>query len=285
MLSSSEIFSTKVKYGIVVPAYGNPVYLRDTLDSIIRTQDISVRILVVDDGSRTKYIRKLVREFYPRVHFMRNEVNLGIASNFNFCLRVINASFVMVVGHDDILVDNLPTIFSDDISSDVDILITNVKVINGDGVKQFFLADLVKQILSPKDFGRLSTKSVHFRLITGNWIYFPGLVWNVSKLPEIPFNPEFDVCMDWDLLLRLSAQGAIFYKSPKEILHYRRHIDSESMKNHRKRFEEEIKIHKEIPTYSSSKSIKIKLFSSMALIPRLNLFLMILRLSLSGYFR
>lgn len=272
MVTKHELFTEKVECAVVVPAYGEPKFLRSTLESIVRSQDLEVRLLVIDDGSSSEFIENIVSGFSPRVHFFKNKENLGISENFNLALEVVNAKFVMLVGPDDRLTTSMTEVvkYSQRINLDFVALLSIVETINLEGRMTFSLSGFFKTLLSPKKEGVVPNGWLRFSLLIGNWTFNPAIIWNTSVLSSAPYNKDYRYCMDWDLLLRLVREGLNFYFSKICIFQYRRHSDSVSMKNLKERFAEEKTILSSNYESARKYSFVALVIAHLAIMPRLN---------------
>lgn len=275
MVTKHELFKEKVECAVVVPAYGEPKFLKSTLESIVRSQGLEVRLLVIDDGSTSEFIENIVSDFSPRVHFFKNKENLGISENFNLALEVANAKFVMLVGPDDLLKTCITEVVRDSqrINLEFVALLSIVETINLEGRTAFSLSGFFKNLLSPKREGVVPNGWLRFSLLIGNWTFNPAIIWNTSVLNSAPYNKDYRYCMDWDLLLKLVREGLNFYFSEISVFQYRRHSDSVSMKNLKERFEEEKSILSS--NYESARKYNFVAFvtAHLAIMPRLNYYL------------
>lgn len=275
MVSKHKIFQNKVECAVVVPAYGEPKYLKSTLESIVGSQSQEVRLLVIDDGSNSEFIENIVSGFSPRVHFFKNKVNLGISENFNFALQVANAKFVMLIGPDDLLTTCITEVVRDSQRTNLEFvaLLSKVETVNLYGKTTFSLSGFFKSLLSPWRGGVVPNGWLRFSLLIGNWTFNPAIIWNTSALNDTPYNKDYRYCMDWELLLKLVREEFNFYFSEICVFQYRRHSESVSMKNLKERFDEEKHILSS--NYESAREYNFLAFTiaRIAIMPRLNYYL------------
>jgi glycosyltransferase involved in cell wall biosynthesis len=263
-----------VPFAIVIPSYGEPRYLKFTLESVIRTQSLDTRVIVVDDFSPTDFIRNLCLQFSQRIIYLRNEKNLGISGNFNHCIAIANAQWVMLMGPDDLLISSITDELDlrDLNSKGVTNVHSKVKAISSSNAKGNDVSDLVKRIISPKKDGLISKKRLCLSLLIGNWTYNPAILWNTELLPERPFSEELRMCMDWNLLIQLALSDHYSYFTTSEYFLYRRHSSSVSMSNHFGRRAEE-KLVMSMTSHSlSTKQKFLKILCKIQLMSRLNYF-------------
>src|SRR5450432_750622 len=93
------------KVSILIPVYNGRRYLAECLDSILAQDFEGMEILIADDGS-TDDSRELIQDYAKkdgRIRWWRNPVNLGLAGNFNGCLRAARGDYIKYVLQDDLL--------------------------------------------------------------------------------------------------------------------------------------------------------------------------------------
>ena len=90
---------------VVIPAYGESRYLRETLTSAVKFLPPEIPITVIEDPSGGKNLKRLVEDF-PRVEYILNEKRLGISGNFTKALKISRGIFTQICGSDDIFIDN-----------------------------------------------------------------------------------------------------------------------------------------------------------------------------------
>ena len=88
---------------IMLPFWGEPAYLFETVQAVLSQDCTDWRLTVVDDcypdPSVAEYFRNLADE---RISYLRNESNLGITANYEKCVSLATADLVMLLGCDDI---------------------------------------------------------------------------------------------------------------------------------------------------------------------------------------
>ena len=255
---------------IVIPAYGESPYLDQCITSIVNSQDASVQIIVIDDASPTSFVRNISEKYFPRISYIRNEKNLGVANNFNKALSSANSLFVQIVGQDDLIVDSMVKVIhsAKDYVDQCFAIHPAVKVIDSLGNSSFDMNEVIKSIIKPASQKTYSGDTLRKSLLLGDWTYFPSIIWNKNLLPEAPFSDEFKYCMDLDLLLRMCATDSALFLSDKKGFHYRRHSKSVSMAAvPKKRFEEEMIVIRR----HRRESISERLFFGLGFLPLLNM--------------
>jgi len=267
------MFQERAECAVVVPAYGEPQYLEETLISLVKTQSESVRILVLDDGSKSSYIENLVKNFEPRINYLHNSKNLGVSANFNKALNIVNSRFVMLVGPDDLMTSCMTLVVNNakDFGQSPVAILSRVRTINSLGKTSISLSGIVKSILTPKSTGCIPSKRFLLTLLIGNWVFNPSVVWDTDQLDDEPYSDQYLYCMDWDLLLKLAYANSTCFYSAINVFLYRRHSQSISMINLKGRYSEELKVLNENYLFANRRNILFYTLTKLAIMPRLNL--------------
>ena len=267
------MFQERAECAVVVPAYGEPQYLEETLISLVKTQSESVRILVLDDGSKSSYIENLVKNFEPRINYLHNSKNLGVSNNFNKALNIVNSRFVMLVGPDDLMTSCMTLVVNNakDFGQSPVAILSRVRTINSLGKTSISLSGIVKSILTPKSTGCIPSKRFLLTLLIGNWVFNPSVVWDTDQLDDEPYSDQYLYCMDWDLLLKLAYANSTCFYTTINVFSYRRHSQSISMINLKGRYSEELKVLNENYLFANRHNILFYTLTKLAIMPRLNL--------------
>lgn len=96
---------TPPKVSVLVPVYNGGRFLAECLDSILAQDFADMEILIADDGSKDDSPALIQRyaDKDRRIRWWRNPVNLGLAGNFNCCLRAAQGDYIKYVLQDDLL--------------------------------------------------------------------------------------------------------------------------------------------------------------------------------------
>src|SRR4051812_13058504 len=138
-----------------IPFFAGLDYLSLALRSLLDQSDRGWTAIVVDDASTEDGAQALVAELDdPRVRYVRNERNLGVAANFNQCIELASAEApIAVVFHAD---DQLDSGYVAAIRAgrrsfpDATCVAPRVDVIDHDGKPARTLADTTKAMLWPR---------------------------------------------------------------------------------------------------------------------------------------
>ena len=120
---------------ILLPFYGDPGLLRQTVASICAQTSEDWRLIVVDDGYPDATISDWFADLGdPRIEYHRNATNLGANLNYMRALSLARAEYVVVMGADDLLLPRYLTDVEAAIAAfpGVAIIETGVEVIDGE---------------------------------------------------------------------------------------------------------------------------------------------------------
>ena len=90
---------------VMIPAFGESIYLRQTLESAVKHLPPNIPITVIEDPSEAAELEGLVKEF-PRVQYFKNHSRLGIGGNFNKAIEISTGVFTQICGSDDLFFGN-----------------------------------------------------------------------------------------------------------------------------------------------------------------------------------
>lgn len=216
---------------ILIPFWGDPLLLEATVRSVRAQDDPRWRLTIVDDCyPDPRVAERYASEADPRVRYLRNERNLGIAANFQRCLELATGDAVMFLGSDDLLEPGFASRTHALLAQfpEADIVQPGVRVIDADGAAISPLGDRVKGWLRPSEDGPvvLAGEALAADLLRGNWLYWPSLVFRRSRVQQHAFRQDLPIILDLALVIDLVADGASLVLDPTVTFAYRRHASS-----------------------------------------------------------
>lgn len=213
---------------IFIPYWGDPELLMVTVDSVRAQGDPRWTLTIVDDC----YPDPSVAQFFagerdPRIRYVRNAKNLGIAGNFQHCLDLASGDAVVFLGCDDVLHQEYVARTHDLLSAypTADIFQPGVRVIDAMGKEQTPLGDRVKRWLRPRTREALvlSGEDLAVSLLRGNWLYWPSLVFRTASVQRHAFRQDLPIILDLALVLDMVTDGSSLVLDPVVTFAYRRH--------------------------------------------------------------
>lgn len=209
----------EIDISIVVTAYNHGFFLKECIDSCISQDCPSVRyeIIVIDDGSTDQ--TEEVLEGY-KIPFLRKYkiANSGVEIASNFGISKAKGRYIMRVDADDILMDKYISSIACHINQNYDFIYADYIVIDSDGreVNQMKLPDFdPDEIRLRGDF-----------LATGT-MYKKESILNLLGFSESIKNSGLE---NYELILRLLANGGRGKHIAENLFFYRRHTNNLSHK-------------------------------------------------------
>lgn len=220
---------------IFIPYWGDPGYMKETVDSVLDQDSDQWRLTVVDDAYPSAEIGDYMADLVDgeRIRYVRKPRNEGITANYRTCVSMSQHPLMMMLGCDDRL---LPSYVSEVLAGharfpDAAIIQPRVEVIDDKGNVVHPLADMVKQrLVQPAGHGLqiLSGERLATSLLHGDWLYWPALTFRTDKIRMVDFRDGFPLIQDLALVLDLVFRGDSMLLTPSAEFQYRRHSASAS---------------------------------------------------------
>ena len=219
------------RLSIAIPYYRGLDYLREAIDSVLAQTFDDWDLLVVDDRGPEPADELVASYADARVRYVRNERNLGLAGNWNECVRLTRAPLVTLLHNDDRL---LPTYAETVVRAagehpEVAAVFTGAVTIGPDGKPLRGLSDRVKDALPRPRHDHVLEGDEHLaRLMTGNYIICPTLCLRRSAVGDHPFEPSLIFVPDWSFTTGVLIRGQSLFSVTEPLLEYRRHPATET---------------------------------------------------------
>ncbi|WCM56351.1 glycosyltransferase family 2 protein [Microbacterium sp. EF45047] len=219
---------------IVLPYYSPVERAWPSISSVLAQTRRDWRLVVVDDAYPENGVRDRLHALGDsRIHYTRNERNIGLARNFNRCLEMVEAPYFVMLGDDDLMHPRYLESVLERITAhpDADIVQPGVRVIDGSGAPALPMADRIKSMLRPRgglEGIALTGEALAESLIRADWAYFPSLVWRTGSARAHGFREEYEVALDYGLLLDIALDGGTMIVYDDIVFDYRRHRASAS---------------------------------------------------------
>jgi len=235
------------KVDILLTYWGDLELLKEAVESVIAQTEQDWRLLVLDDCYPSKepaaYFAQLKDK---RITYYRHERNIGITNNFNYAVNTARAPYCMLLGCDDRL---LPSYLETALAhiGNADFYQPGVDVIDDNGTIYLPLTDKVKRHLQPHKTGIYKGERLAASLCTGNWLYFPSILWKTKTIKKYRFDPAYKILEDVILELTIiKNEGSLFFDRNNTTFQYRRSATSLSSTEKSKggvRFTEETEVY------------------------------------------
>ncbi len=225
---------------VFIPSYQNPALLAETLDFLIRAMDQELRngVIIatcVDDASPQSLEAVVQSSGRGQVEYLRNDTNLGIIANFNHCISLARAPFMMFLGADDLILSSYWATVEVMIQRypEAAVYSPGVAEVDSRGRRSSSLSYFIKRAIAPflARFRLVDLDGSHLavRLAIGDFLYFPGLCWRTEVLRRQPLDPKWLDAADWHRLFICALEGGhLVIDNQKPVFLYRRHSLSAS---------------------------------------------------------
>lgn len=233
---------------VAIPYYRGHAYLRQAIESVLRQTSPHWRLIVCDDGPEPG-TAELVASFNdPRIRYLKNDRNLGMAGNWNRCLDAADTDLVNLLHNDDEL---LPTYVEEMARAGREhptavAFFCRARVIDAAGRAKFSVVDAVKRLFRPRTAGPLVLhgSAAIEALARGNFIMCPTICYRISRLAGRRFDPSLRFVLDLEYFTRLLLAGESIVGLPTVAFAYRRHGENatEELTESLTRFDEECRL-------------------------------------------
>ncbi|MCD7101226.1 glycosyltransferase family 2 protein [Pseudoclavibacter sp. 13-3] len=244
-----------IKFAIMLPYYGPKALLQQAVQSVLRQQTATGwSLTILDDAYPDESAGRWAKGLNdPRITYIRNPKNLGLALNFQKALELSAGTYTILLGSDDVLLPNYIEELDrlTGIAPDADIVQPGVSVIDQTGQEVRPLVDRVKAAIRPRLKGGteriLSGETLAVSLLRGDWAYFPSIAWKTASVQGFGFDSGMETALDLRLLLSVIGDGGSMIISDEVCFTYRRHKKSVSSELAREggRFTEEEELFRE----------------------------------------
>ncbi len=202
---------------ILVPVYNtNPLYLRETIESVVRQIYPHWELCLVDDHSSKEATKNILQEYFdsdPRIKIVFQEENKHISETTNSALTISTGEYCALLDHDDLLTK--------------DALYQVVKALNDRPEIDFIYSD------EDKTDGDGNFMQPHFKpdwnpdnLLSRNYLGHIAVM-RSSILKDIGgFKKGLEGSQDYDIYLRFIEKAKCVYHIPKILYHWRMHEES-----------------------------------------------------------
>ena len=204
-----------VLVSVCVPAYNSGSYIQRTMESVLNQTHRNLELVVVDDCSSDDTVQK-VEELAAgdsRVRLVKNPRNLGMAGNWNECIRQAGGEYVKLLCADDIL---YPESIEKELApflthQDLQLSMSDTALINIDGQRVgAFCRWPKKGLMDGRKLAKIS-------LLFNNFFGAPcnNLFRRVSALEAGGFDSGFSYILDFDFWVRMACMGKVYITHEK----------------------------------------------------------------------
>jgi glycosyltransferase involved in cell wall biosynthesis len=219
-----------VKVSVLVPVYNGETFLAECLESILAQDFADMEILIADDASTDGSVALVERYVFrdSRIRWWKNPNNLGLARNFNCCLRAAKGEYIKYVLQDDKLISPQA------IRRMVEVLDNHPEVSLVGSASQ--ILDGRSQVTEVRDYfkpGIMDGRQIIVRCLErANLIGEPSVVMFRRKQAERGYDEQLRQLLDLDMWFHLLEQGSFDYLA-EPLCAFRQHAAQQTKVNRR----------------------------------------------------
>lgn len=226
-LISRQTSSPQVSFAMA--CFNAQPYLRSAIEAALSQTDISVEILVVDDGSSDSSLAEAqaIAAADPRVRVFQTHKNGGPAAARNVALTHMRGDWFAILDSDDLVDPARSTIMIEMAEEQGADLIADNLLVFGEGQQE-------RPFFKPDDFGNgrwleideYFARSQLFGSSPGPGFLKPMIRKSVIDRLNIRYNEGLRIGEDDELIVRILYAECRYYLCPETSYHYRKHAGS-----------------------------------------------------------
>lgn len=214
----------------VIPAFGESLFLEQCIQSL-NNQTFKSKIIICT-STPSVYLSSLA-EKYKLPYYIHDEK--GIAGDWNFALSKVTTPLATIAHQDDIYepsyAEYVINAMNDDKSGNTLIAFTDYYDLINEKKISTSINSIVKKTLLWPFLLNANIKRVFFKKILlafGDPICCPSVTFNLDKLSNFSFSPQYSCVLDWYAWYQLAEQKGGFCFINKKLTGHRIHPESET---------------------------------------------------------
>lgn len=195
------------KVSICIPAYNNANIIGTTIDAILEQSYRNFELIIVDDASTDNTVQVIKGYHDSRIKLYNNEKNMGMAGNWNRCVRLASSKYIKLVCADDIIKPKC-------IETELEAMLSHKDVVMT--INDSIMVNLQKKKLGvfrryPKKGIIDGNKLARNSLIVSNFFGMPCAVMFRKDVFDWVggFDKHFKYILDFDLWLSMALYGKV----------------------------------------------------------------------------
>lgn len=207
------------KVSVILPVYNGERFLKEAIDSILGQTLQNLELIIINDGSKDGS-EKIIKAYTdPRIVYLINQPNKGLIYTLNRGVEVARGEYIARMDADDIA---LPPRLERQVeyldqNPDVAVVACPVQYIDEQG-KLSGSWEL--------DHANIDRGAIRNILPSKNVIAHPTVMARSEVMKAYPYAAYQPNTEDYDLWLRMAANGLAIAKIQEVLLHYRLHTQS-----------------------------------------------------------
>lgn len=227
----SKVKGESVDVTFVIASYNALAYLEDAVKSALSQTNVTVEVVIVDDGSKDGSFELATRLALedPRVRCFQTPTNQGPSGARNIALDVACGNWISVLDSDDLIhPDRTSTLIALGDERQADLVADDMIVFREDRDQLVSIARFLPPEMSQQNFEISLADYLRPSALTRSAPEFGYLkpLFRASSLGTLRYNTELRIAEDDDLIIRLLLKGAKYSISKKALYFYRKHSAS-----------------------------------------------------------
>ena len=218
---------TAPEISIILPVHNSGRYIRKTIDSLLAQSFRNFELIIINDGS-TDDSETIIQSYTdPRIVYYTNESNKGLIFTLNRGIFMARGKYIARMDADDICLPErleLQKLWLDE-HTDASMVACTI---------QFIDEQDAPAGAWPLDRSTITRQAIHKTLPKENCIAHPSIMGRTGVFKAYWYAENQKNTEDYDLWLRLAADGHIIDKINRDLLLYRVHQQSVTQAHLRK---------------------------------------------------
>lgn len=204
---------------VILPAYNCESFLAKAIQSVLDQTFSDFELIIINDGSTDNFEEIILSFNDPRIVYIKNKRNCGLIFSLNKAIDFARGKYIARMDGDDICLPRRLELQKNylDENPGIAIVATTIIMINEEGEESG------KWKL---DQQTLTSKIIRSTMLNENCIAHPTVMGQAVVFKKFHYQPYQKNIEDYDLWLRLLANGLHLSKIPEPLLYYRVHSTS-----------------------------------------------------------
>ncbi|GAA4754857.1 glycosyltransferase family 2 protein [Flavisolibacter ginsenosidimutans] len=215
------------KVSVILPVYNAEKYLKQAIDSVLLQAFNDFELILINDGSTDDSETIILGYKNQQIRYIKNEKNNGLIYSLNKAVAEAQGEYLARMDADDICFPERLELQSQWLNEHPGTAIVgsfNI-IIDESGAEMGY---------SEKDRDFVSAAQIRKRMPVENCLTHPSVMGRAEVFKAYPYSSSQKNIEDYDLWLRLLADGYVIEKIAKPLLYYRVHQTSVTQSKLRK---------------------------------------------------
>ncbi len=199
------------KVSVIMPAYNAEKYIKGSIDSVLSQTYGDFEFIILDDCSRDSTQQIILSYGDPRIVYVKNEKNLGVAGTLNRGLELAQGEYVARMDADDIAMPERLALQTQFLNEHPEVCACGSNAV-------LFGADRTDEQTDMP----LKQRDICLRMALSNPFVHPTMMFRKDALQGVVYDSTFEGREDYRMWMVLSRKGQM-ENLPQALLRYRIH--------------------------------------------------------------